>query len=149
MLCVYLEGDDRLIDPFLQHDLYMMGSDGIYADGGLIHPRQFGSAARLLGTCVREHGLMSIEDAVYKLSGHAADRFGMKDRGVIREGAFADVVVFEPDKVQDHATYDSPQLPATGISDVFVSGTAVVKDAKPVPFKSNATFPGRFVRFEK
>ncbi|MEO2017832.1 MAG: amidohydrolase family protein [Fuerstiella sp.] len=149
VLCVYLEGDDRLIDPFLQHDLYMMGSDGIYADGGMIHPRQFGSAARLLGTCVREYGLMSIEDAVYKLSGHAAHRFGIKDRGVIREGAVADIVVFQPDEVQDQATYDNPQLTATGISNVLVGGTAVVRDAKPVPFEANAKFPGRFVRFEQ
>jgi N-acyl-D-amino-acid deacylase len=148
VLCVYLEGDDRLIDPFLQHDLYMMGSDGIYAEGGMIHPRQFGSAARLLGTCVREHGLMSIEDAVYKLSGHAADRFGIKDRGVICEGAVADVVVFQQDKVQDHATYDEPHLGATGISDVFVSGTAVVREGKPVSFDGNSQLPGRFVRFE-
>lgn len=149
VLCVYLEGDDRLIDSFLQHDLYMMGSDGIYAAGGMIHPRQFGSGARLLGTCVRDHGLMSIEDAVYKLSGHAADRFGMKDRGVIREGAIADVVVFQPDEVHDRATYDAPQQNATGITEVFVSGTAVVHEGEPVPFSSGNPMPGRLVRFEK
>ena len=92
---------------------------------------------------------MSIEDAVYKLSGHAAERFGIKDRGVIQEGAVADVVVFQPDVVHDNATYDEPHLAATGVSDVFVSGTPVVREGNPVPFDGGSQFPGRFVRFEK
>ncbi len=149
VLCVYLEGDDRQIDPFLQHDLYMMGSDGIHAEGGMIHPRQFGSAARLLGSCARDRGVLSLEDAVYKLSGHAAKRFGMKDRGVIREGAFADVVVFDPAAVCDQATYDAPQTPASGITDVLVNGRAVVRDGAVTEFDSSAALPGRFVRFER
>jgi len=146
VLCVYLEGDDRAIDPFLQHDLYMMGSDGIHADGGSIHPRQFGSAARLLGRCVRDYGLFSLEDAVYKLSGHAAERFGLKDRGVIREGAIADVVVFNPDTVSDTATYDAPQTLAAGISDVLVGGVRIVQGGAAIEFGSSEKLPGRFVK---
>ncbi|MEZ6132927.1 MAG: amidohydrolase family protein [Planctomycetaceae bacterium] len=145
VLCVYLDGDDRLIDPFLQHDLYIAGSDGILAEGGLIHPRQFGSAARILGPCVRDHNLFSIEDAVYKLSGHAARAFGIPDRGIIREGAFADVVVFDPATVTDRATYDDPQRVAAGIRDVFVNGQPVVRDGQPVTFPAMTKLPGRFV----
>ncbi|MEZ6061447.1 MAG: amidohydrolase family protein [Planctomycetaceae bacterium] len=149
VLCVYLEGDDRQIDPFLQHDLYMMGSDGIHADSGLIHPRQFGSAARLLGSCVRERGLFSLEDAIHKLSGHAAEKFGLKDRGRIREAAFADVVVFDPATIRDQATYDNPQTPAGGVSDVLVNGIPVVCDGHPVDLPDSAPRPGRFVKFHR
>lgn len=149
VLCVYLEGNDRLIDPFLQHDLYMMGSDGIHAPEGLIHPRQFGSAARVLGPCVRDRNLFSLEDAVYKLSGHAAAKFGLKDRGVLREGAFADIVVFDPETVGDRATYDQPQQFAEGISHVIVGGQMVIADGNPVEFSAGATLPGRLVGFNR
>jgi N-acyl-D-amino-acid deacylase len=146
VLCVYLQGDDRTIDPFLQHDLYMMGSDGIHADGGLIHPRQFGSGARLLGRCVRDYKLFSLEDAVYKLSRHAAAKFGLADRGEIREGAIADVVVFDADTIADTATYDAPTTTAVGISDVLVGGVPVVQDGIAVDFAEGATLPGKFVK---
>lgn len=149
VLCVYLEGDDRLIDPFLKHDLYMAGSDGILAEGGLIHPRQFGSASRILGPCVRDHQLFSLEDAVYKLSGHAAQAFGIKDRGVLREGAFADVVVFDPATVADKATYDAPQQCSVGIRDVLVNGQPVIRDTEVLEFAQTETLPGRFVRCER
>jgi N-acyl-D-amino-acid deacylase len=149
VLCVYLEGDDRLIDPFLKHDLYMAGSDGILAEGGLIHPRQFGSASRILGPCVREHQLFSLEDAVYKLSGHAAQAFGIKDRGVLREGVFADVVVFDPKTVADKATYDAPQQYSVGIRDVLVNGQPVIRNSEVLNFAQAETLPGRFVRCQR
>lgn len=148
VLCVYLEGDDRLIDPFLQHDLYMMGSDGIHCDGGLIHPRQFGSAARVLGPCVRDHGLFSIEDAVRKLAGFASEKFGLKDRGILRERAFADVVVFDAESVTDRATYDDPQQTSIGMQAVFVNGRAVVENGVALEVEDPQNLPGRFLRFE-
>lgn len=147
VLCVYLEGNDDLIDPFLKHDLYMMGSDGILAEGGMVHPRQFGSAARLLGRCVRERALFSLEDAVYKLSGHAAEKFGLKDRGQIREGAFADLVIFDEERVADNATYKQPQQAATGIRDVLVNGCDVVRDSEPLSLPADGGLPGRFLKF--
>ena len=149
VLCVYMEGEDRLIDPFLQHDLYMMGSDGIHADGGIIHPRQFGSAARLLGPCVRDHKLFSLEEAVSKLSGHAARKFGLKNRGIIRKDAFADIVLFDPDAVGDQATYDEPQQTATGISDVLVGGQSIVRDGAVVDLAADDVLPGRFLKFRQ
>ena len=113
----------------------------------MIHPRQFGSGARVLGPCVREFGLFSIEDAVWKLSGFACERFELKNRGVIRQDAFADLVVFDPAEVTDHATHDNPQEPATGIDDVIVNGRPVVRSGRPLELDCDATLPGRFLRF--
>lgn len=149
VLCVYLDADDQNIYPFLQHDLYMMGSDGIFAEGGLIHPRQFGSASRLLGPCVNQHRLFPIEDAVYKLSTHAAQRFGLKDRGVVKAGAFADLVIFDPASVKDTATYDQPAQTAAGMRYVFVNGKPVVHDGKVMSYTSGDVLPGRFLRYER
>lgn len=146
VLCVYIEGDDRLIDPFLQHDLYMMGSDGILTEGGAVHPRQFGSAARLLGSCVRDKQLFSLEDAVFKLSGFPAERFGLTERGVITEGHFADLVVFDPQTVADRATYDQPQQLAVGMTHVLVNGQPVIQDGNAQSFTDADRLPGRHVR---
>ena len=87
VLLVFNQGDDRLVHPFLAHDLYLMGSDGIFFEEGIIHPRMYGSATRLLGPCVRDWKLFSLEEAVYKSSGGPAARFGLTDRGTIRPGA--------------------------------------------------------------
>jgi len=80
VLLVFNQGDDRLVHPFLQHDLYLMGSDGIYFPDGQVHPRVTGSATRVLGPCVRDHHLFSLEEAVRKLSGGPARRFRLVDR---------------------------------------------------------------------
>ena len=96
VLMVAHHGDDALIEPFLRHDCYMMGSDGIYQEDGIVHPRQYGSAARVLGSCVREKQWLSLEAAVQKLSGYPAERFGLKDRGHLATGGFADMVVLMP-----------------------------------------------------
>lgn len=148
VLCVYLEGDDDLISPFLEHDLYMMGSDGIYAEGGMIHPRQFGSAARLLGRFVRKKQRLTLEDAAYKLSGHAAEKFGLKDRGVLEEGRFADIVVFDADRVNDAASWDEPCVPAEGFEHVLVNGRFVVRDATVVESWPDG-MPGRRLYFNR
>jgi N-acyl-D-amino-acid deacylase len=145
VLLVIDEGDDKIVEPWLAHDLYMMGTDGIYFPDGHVHPRQFGSAGRLLGRCVRELKLFSLEAAVRKLSGYAAERFRLPDRGVLKEGKFADVVVFDPDTVADRATYDDPQQHTVGIEHVFVNGTAVVRDGAPLD-ELPARLPGQFVR---
>jgi N-acyl-D-amino-acid deacylase len=142
VLLVFLEGDDRLVHPFLQHDLYMMGTDGIYQPDGPIHPRQYGSAGRLLGPLVRDDKLFSLEQAVCKLSGNAAARFGLTNRGVLQENAAADVVVFDPETVTDRATLSDPHQHTVGIETVIVNGTVIIRNATPVE-TLQAPFPGR------
>jgi N-acyl-D-amino-acid deacylase len=148
VLLVFDEGDDALVRPFLQHDLYMMGTDGIYFDDGHVHPRVYGSAGRLLGPCVRDLKLFSLEEAVWKLSGHAAARFGLKDRGVLREGSFADVVVFDAGTITDQATYDEPHQLTTGVEHVLVNGVPVITGGRPVETFPGA-LPGRALRFNQ
>ncbi|MGE5194293.1 MAG: N-acyl-D-amino-acid deacylase family protein [Deltaproteobacteria bacterium] len=148
VLLVFNQGDDRLVHPFLAHDLYLMGSDGIFFEEGIIHPRMYGSAARLLGPCVRDWKLFSLEDAVYKLTGGPAARFGLTNRGTIRPGSFADLVVFDPATVQDRATYANPHQYSTGINHVLVNGVPIVSHGQPVDNLA-APFPGRALRCER
>ena len=145
VLLVFFSGDDRFVEPFLAHDKYMMGTDGVYHEGSVIHPRQYGSAARLLGPCVSK-GLFSLEDAVWKLSGAPATRFGLKDRGRVGEGAFADLVVFDQESIQDHATFADPHQLSSGVSQVLVNGVPVIRDSTPVETLATP-LPGRALRF--
>jgi N-acyl-D-amino-acid deacylase len=145
VLLVFNQGDDRLVHPFLSHDLYLMGTDGIYFEEGAIHPRMYGSSARLLGPCVRDDRLFSLEEAVYKLSGGPAARFGLKDRGVIRHGAHADLVVFDAETVADRATYEDPHQYSVGIEHVVVNGTPVIAHSKVVEALA-APYPGRALK---
>ncbi len=145
VLCVMDEGDDRLVQPLLSHDLAMVGTDGIYYPDGNVHPRVFGTVGRILGPFVRDLKLYSLETAVHKLSGFAATKFQLRDRGVLAEGAFADVTVFNPEGVQDHATFDDPQQPTAGIRHVLINGVPVVHEGEPIEqFESQP--PGRYLR---
>lgn len=129
VLLVLAEGDDAVVRPMLQHDLFMLGSDGIYHPSGRVHPRLTGSAPRVIGRAVREWKLFSLEEAVYKLTSYPAQRFGLADRGVIREGAAADVVVFDADTIIDNATYENPHALTTGVEHVLVNGAEVWPEA--------------------
>jgi N-acyl-D-amino-acid deacylase len=146
VLCVFHVGDDRLVEPFLQHPRFMLGSDGIYFPDAQVHPRQFGSAARMLGPLVRDRRLFSLEEAVKKMTSFAAERFGLKDRGVIRPGAFADLAIFDPATIADRATFDNPQQLAVGVNHVLVNGVAIVKDGAPVKDLGDRP-PGRALKF--
>ena len=112
------EGDVRRI---MAHHLAMIGSDGLPHDT-FPHPRLWGTFPRVLGHYARELGLFSMEAAVHKMTGHTASVFGMTDRGVIRAGAFADLVLFDPETVRDTATFKTPALPADGILETWVNG---------------------------
>ena len=105
------------------------------------HPRAYGNFARLLGKYVREEKLIPLEEAVYKLSGLSADKLKIKDRGYLKKGNFADVVIFDPETIQDHATFSNPHQLATGVHHVFVNGTQVLKDGE-----HTGRTPGRVVR---
>ncbi|HEY1933287.1 MAG TPA: D-aminoacylase [Acetobacteraceae bacterium] len=112
------EADVRRI---LSHKLAMIGSDGLPHDS-FPHPRLWGTFPRVLGHYARDVGLFSMEDAVRKMTGHTAAVFGMVDRGVIRAGTYADLVLFDPATVHDAATFDEPTKPADGIVETWVNG---------------------------
>lgn len=117
---------------------------------GRPHPRVFGSAGRVLGPLVREVKLFSLEDAVHKLSGYAASRFGLKQRGELKSGNFADLVLFDPDTISDQATYTEPLQPTVGMHTVLVNGTPIIEAGQPVPpERLPHMLPGRHLRCER
>jgi len=105
------------------------------------HPRAYGSFARVLGRYVRDEGLLPLEEAIRKLTSLPADNLKVDRRGRLREGFFADVVVFDPATIQDHATFVEPHQYATGVAHVVVNGVQVIENGE----HTGAT-PGRVVR---
>ncbi len=146
-LLVFNEGEDQLVQPMLQHDLCMLGTDGIYFPDGAVHPRMYGSVGRWLGRAVRDWKLFSLEEAVYKASGFAAQRFRLPEVGAVRAGAWADLMVFDPATIADRATYENPHQPTVGVRHVIVSGVPIVGDGQPAPTEElGERLPGRVVR---
>ncbi|MFB9468581.1 amidohydrolase family protein [Nonomuraea salmonea] len=131
---------EQSVRRMLRHPSQTGGSDGIYV-GGHPHPRGHGAFARFLGRHVRELGDWTWEQAVTHLSAHPARRFGLLDRGLLRQGCAADVVVFDPATVTDLATYPAPRTLAEGVDDVLVSGVPVLARGE----LTGAT-PGRALR---
>jgi N-acyl-D-amino-acid deacylase len=124
----------------LQFPHVTIGSDNLglcagpeEAHTGKPHPRQHGCFAKVLGTYVRERGVLSWEAAVHKMTGQSAARLGLADRGVLRPGAVADVVVFDPETVADLATYEAPHRYPAGIDWVWVNGGAVLEAGRFSP----------------
>jgi N-acyl-D-amino-acid deacylase len=116
------------IKAFYQQPWVMVASDGGI---GSEHPRGAGTFPRVLGLDVREKHWLTLPEAIRKMTSLPAQRLGWKDRGVIREGAVADLVLFDPDSVIDHATFADPTALSTGIEKVFVNGTLVWDAGKP------------------
>jgi len=108
---------------------------------GLAHPRAYGTFTRILGKYVREEGATTLEEAVRKMSSAVATRLHIRDRGLLKEGFYADVVVFDPETVGDRATYEDPHQLSVGVEHVFVNGVAVVEDGG-----HTGALPGRAVR---
>jgi N-acyl-D-amino-acid deacylase len=125
---------------FVRHPLGMVGTDSTFI-GDKPSPRTYGSYPRILGQFVRDERLLSLEEAVRKMTGAAAARLGLKQRGTISDGTFADLVVFDPATVRSNATYDEPRRYPTGIDHVIVNGTRVVTEGE----HTGAT-PGRAIR---
>ncbi|WP_166355325.1 N-acyl-D-amino-acid deacylase family protein [Phytoactinopolyspora limicola] len=122
------------VETVLRHPRVAVASDGwvLRAEGpGRPHPRSFGTFPRVLARYVRERGVLSLPEAVRKMTSLPASRLGWSDRGVIRVGAVADVVVFDPDNVADLSTYTEPWQLATGVDVVLVGGELAVNDGKP------------------
>ena len=121
------EENDHRLRSTLTHPLQMVSTDGVYA-GSATHPRGFGSYPRILGKYVRDLKWLRLEDAIRRMTSFPAARFGLNDRGLLRKGMAADLVIFDPRAVIDRATYQSPRLPPVGIEHVFVNGVAVVSN---------------------
>jgi N-acyl-D-amino-acid deacylase len=145
VLGVFHVGDDALVEPFLKHPKYMLGSDGIYQPDGPVHPRQFGSTARILGPLVRDRKWFTLEEAVKKMTSIPAARFGLTDRGVIREGAFADLTVFDPATVADRAKFGDSRHAPVGIDHVVVNGTPIVENGNALDRLKS--WPGRWLKY--
>ena len=120
------EDDVRAV---LRHPCTMIGSDGVPAPGKQ-HPRLWGTFPRVLGRYARDDAVIPLEDAVRRMTSLPAETFGLVDRGVLREGAFADLVVFDPATIADIATYDDPARAPAGIDAVIVNGTVVARDGE-------------------
>jgi N-acyl-D-amino-acid deacylase len=125
---------------FVAHPVGMVGTDSTFI-GEKPSPRTYGSFPRILGQFVRDEALLSLEEAVRKMTSAPAARLGLRDRGVIREGAVADLVVFDPATVRSTATYDEPRSYPIGIEQVIVNGTLVVADGV-----HSGALPGRGLR---
>jgi N-acyl-D-amino-acid deacylase len=120
--------------------------EGSYAPEGVFlksnpHPRAYGNFARLLGKYVRDEKLITLEEAIRRLTSFPAENLKIKRRGFLKPGYFADVVVFDPEKIQDHATFEQPHQYSTGVSHVFVNGVQVLNNGEHTGAK-----PGRVVR---
>lgn len=124
------EDDVRTV---MKHPAVMIGSDGsalaIYGalSRGKPHPRNYGTFPRVLGKYVREEGVVSMEEAIRKMTALPAQKLGLRDRGLIREGMFADITIFDPERVRDKATFTDPHQYPVGIEYVLVGGTPVIE----------------------
>jgi len=121
-------------------DSASIAPEGVFLKSN-VHPRAYGSFARVLGMFTRDEKLLTLEQAVRKLAALPAETLKLDRRGMLKEGYFADVVVFDPAKIQDHATFEKPHQYATGMVHVFVNGGHVLKDGEHTGAK-----PGRFLR---
>ncbi|MBO9356855.1 amidohydrolase family protein [Bordetella petrii] len=137
---IYFRMDDADVQRILQFDDTMIGSDGLPHDE-LPHPRLWGTFPRVLGHYGRGLGLFPLEKAVHKMSGLTAARFGLADRGVVREGAFADLAIFNAETVNEAATFDKPIAPSIGIDTVLVNGAVVWRGGQ-----ASGLRPGRVLR---
>jgi N-acyl-D-amino-acid deacylase len=139
---IYFRMDEADVQRILKFEETMIGSDGLPHDAAP-HPRLWGSFPRVLGHYGRLLGLFSLETAVYKMTGLTARNFGLKDRGVLREGAYADLTLFDADSVDEAATYAAPIAQSRGIDTVIVNGAVVWRDGA-----STGAHPGRVLARE-
>ena len=122
--------DERDVRTVMAHPSTMIGSDGIPTLAGKPHPRLYGTFARVLGHYARDEHLLPLEQAVHRMTGLPAKKFGLTDRGVVETGAYADLVLFDPAAINDIATYESPRQYPSGIHTVWVNGTTVMRSGR-------------------
>lgn len=137
---VYFSMDEDDVRRIMAYPDSMIGSDGLPRDTNP-HPRLWGTFPRVLGHYCREEKLFDLVTAVHKMTGITAGRFGLRERGVLREGNYADIVVFDPETVLDRATFEQPKQVSQGIDAVLVNGTLSWQAEKPTGERA-----GRFLR---
>jgi dihydroorotase/N-acyl-D-amino-acid deacylase len=130
----------KLRQPWIKFGTDASGHDPEHP-GGLTHPRSYGNYPRILGKYVRDERVLTLEDAIRKMSSAVATRLSIADRGLLRPGFYADLVVFDPTTIADRATFEQPHQLSVGITHVLVNGTLVVKDGAHSGAK-----PGKLVR---
>jgi N-acyl-D-amino-acid deacylase len=140
---VYFMMAEEDVRRIMAYPRTMIGSDGLPSDAHP-HPRLWGTFPRVLGHYAREEGVLSLADAVYRMTGLSATEFGLSHRGFVRAGHFADLVLFDPATVIDSATFDAPMTPAAGIEAVWVNGEAVWRDGR-----ATGARPGRPLRLQE
>ena len=127
--CILFSGYEPNVREIMKHPEHMVGTDGIMV-GARPHPRAYGTFARYLGVYAREEKIISLSGAIARMTGRPARRLGLKDRGLIKTGFAADLVLFDANTVKDRATYDDPKLPAIGFENVWISGISTLKAGK-------------------
>ena len=132
------------LERIMRHPQAMFETDGdsVGLGRGYPHPRSYGTFPRILSRYVREKGVLTLEEAVHKMTSMPAMQFGQDDRGLIREGMFADITVFDADTVQDRATYTDPHHYSVGIVHVLVNGIPVIKDGSLTGAKPGTVLRG-------
>ncbi|MFK7979056.1 MAG: amidohydrolase family protein [Saprospiraceae bacterium] len=144
---VYFLMSEENIKKQMQLPYITFGSDAgaLATEGAFIksstHPRAYGNVARLLGKYVREEQVISLEEAIRKLTSLPAEHLKIKNRGFLKQGYFADIVIFDPTTIQDKATFENPHQYAEGVADVFVNGVQVLENGE-----ATGAFGGRVVR---
>ncbi len=133
-------GNPDNIRAIVQHPAQMVGSDGLMT-GDMPNPRTYGTFPYVLGQFVREEGLLRLEDAVRKMTSMPAQRLGLQDRGILRDGMKADVVIFDPERVRANATFEDPKQYPDGIEYVLVNGQMVIDNGT-----HTGALPGRALR---
>ena len=130
--CIYHVLDEKDVERIMKHPMTMIGSDGRLTKpgSGHPHPRWYGAFPRVLGHFARDRGVLKLEEAVRKMTSLSAGRVGLKERGLVKKGYFADLVVFDPKTVIDKSTFQKPHQYPEGISYVFVNGEAAVADGE-------------------
>ncbi len=145
---VYFSMDEKDLTRILQYPFNMIASDaGIAKFGsGMPHPRAYGTNARVLGRYVREQKVIRLEEAIRRMTSLPAQKFNLRDRGLLREGLAADIVVFNEHTVGDAATYTQPHAYSTGFSFVIVNGEVVVENGKHTGARSGQALKGPVAR---
>ena len=141
---IYFSMSEENMKRILKKDYVMIGSDSGARSvngalgAGLPHPRTFGTFPRILGKYCRDENLFDLSTAIYKMTSFPCKRIGIKDRGLIKKGYFADLVIFNPVTISDTATYESPKSYPIGIEYVIVNGKITVKDGEHTEAKAGS-----------